>query len=173
MNYREIAGAIPFGDNASVDLELSVDSCPSNSPIVSSGPVNTVAKEVTDLFKDFQTKIDIYSPFTRDELEDGNCSRPVSPGALVSVVLSDKTAELATEIVVIGSLLDKLPNLAGLARTSEIFGVQTLYVPNLAALASPDFLNVAMTAEKWLDIRQLAPGDISHFLETMKRENGT
>ena len=92
---------------------------------------------------------------------------------MLLAALTDGQKALETEIIVIGSLLDKLPNLAGLARTSEIFGVRTLYVPDLAALASPDFLNVAMTADKWLDIRQLAVKDISNFLETIKTEQGT
>lgn len=131
------------------------------------------ALEVAELFKDFQTKIDIYSPFTRDEMEsfDGS-SRPSSPTVLSNVLSESGQKLLETEIIVVASFIDKLPNLAGLARTCEIFGVRTLYVPDLTALASPDFLNVAMTAEKWLDIRQLPPKDIESFLETIKREEG-
>lgn len=171
MNFSDEMGSVPFKNvneaiSTSDDLTLEIQ-----------GPnVKTAERsiEVTELFKDFQTKIDIYSPFTMDEIDDAtvaNGSRPSSP-AMLSTTLTDGRNGLETEIIVIGSLLDKLPNLAGLARTSEIFGVRTLYVPDLAALASPDFVNVAMTADKWLDIRQLAAKDITNFLETIKTEQG-
>ena len=75
---------------------------------------------------------------------------------MLSTALFDGQKGLETEIIVIGSLLDKLPNLAGLALQVKYSGLGTLYVPDLSALASTDFINVAMTAEKWLDIRQLA-----------------
>lgn len=174
MNFIDEAGSVPF-KNANEAISISDD-------YLSQGQANPESNlktaessiEVTELFKDFQTKIDIYSPFTMDGIEDAsvvNGSRPSSP-AMLSTTLTDGRSGLETEIIVIGSLLDKLPNLAGLARTSEIFGVRTLYVPDLAALASLDFLNVAMTAEKWLDIRQLAIKDISSFLETIKTEQG-
>lgn len=173
MNFKETLGAVPFvngSETISVVNNLEIEDSeksvkPSESPFSQS-------IEVTELFKDFQTKIDIYSPFTLDEIDGAEGgSRPSSP-ALLSTALIDGQKELGTEIVVIGSFLDKLPNLAGLARTCEIFGVKTLYVPDLGALASPDFINVAMTAEKWLDIRQLPIKDIPQFLEMIKREQG-
>ena len=170
-------GNVPF-NNVNVSISSSCDL--DNEILESNVKIAESLIEVTELFKDFQTKIDIYSPFTMDEIDEVNNgsssevdgTRPSSPTMLLAA-LTDGQKALETEIIVIGSLLDKLPNLAGLARTSEIFGVRTLYVPDLAALASPDFLNVAMTADKWLDIRQLAVKDISNFLETIKTEQGT
>jgi tRNA G18 (ribose-2'-O)-methylase SpoU len=166
MNFCETFGAIPFKNENEVII-LVEDESEINQSIVTEPMVQA---EVTELFKDFQTKIDIYSPFNLDEImEGGSGTRPTSP-TMLSTGLTDGQTSLETEIVVIGSFLDKLPNLAGLARTCEIFSVKTLYVPDLSALSSPDFLNVAMTAEKWLDIRQLAIKDINQFLETIKRE---
>lgn len=169
MNFRESSGAVPFRNNN--ESILPVDK---NSGEIGTDATNTqvmAQAEVTELFRDFQTKIDIYSPFTLDEIDGGDCTRPNSP-TLLSTALTEGQKQIDTEIIVIGSFLDKLPNLAGLARTCEIFGVKTLYVPDLAALASTDFINVAMTAEKWLDIRQLAIKDMSQFLETIKRDQG-
>lgn len=169
MNYREGAGAVPFRNvNESVEPEgVRVEDSKGSKSAEAMAQM-----EVTELFRDFQTKIDIYSPFALDEIDGSDCSRPNSP-TLLSTALTDGQKGLDTDIVVVGSFLDKLPNLAGLARTCEIFGVRTLYVPDLAALASTDFVNVAMTAEKWLDIRQLAVKDMSHFLETIKCDQGT
>jgi hypothetical protein len=166
MNYQESSGAVPFKNENETIISVSDDGEQPSEPFVSE-PMAQV--KLTELFKDFQTKIDIYSPFALDEIEGGSGTRPTSPTSISTALVGGQNA-LETEIIVIGSLLDKLPNLAGLARTCEIFGVKTLYVPDLTALSSPDFLNVAMTAEKWLDIRQLALKDINHFLETIKKE---
>lgn len=170
MNFSDQVGSVPFNnvnEAISTSNDLNTETKESEVKNITESPI-----EVTQLFKDFQIKIDIYSPFTMDEIDNAAAgSRPSSP-AMLSTTLTDGQNNLETEIIVIGSLLDKLPNLAGLARTSEIFGVRTLYVPDLAALSSPDFVNVAMTADKWLDIRQLAAKDISNFLETIKTEQG-
>jgi len=168
MNYREALGSIPFKNENETIISANDD----NEQYSESAVAEQMAQiEVTALFKDFQTKIDIYSPFILDEMDEdgGTGTRPTSPN-MFSTALTDGQTKLETEIIVIGSLLDKLPNLAGLARTCEIFSVKTLYVPDLLALSSPDFLNIAVTAEKWLDIRQLAIKDISQFLETIKKE---
>lgn len=175
MNYRETEGIVPFNNLRESDVKLIEDLEDSNYKRVDRNlipfPFNKSeeklksSSEVSELFKEFQTKIDIYSPFATDEGEiDGISSS-------LNVDRKNKNL-LETEIIMIGSFLDKLPNLAGLARSCEIFGVKTLYVPDLAALASPDFLNVAMTAERWLDIRQLSVKDIPEFLKNAKEQHG-
>lgn len=172
MNYFETPGAVPFRNKNEKTIKLDEEIEAENISEVKNKNEIMAQVEVTELFKDFQTKIDIYSPFKLDEIDSRNCSQPNSP-TLISTALIDANKDLETEIIVVGSFVDKLPNLAGLARTCEIFGVKTLYVPDLSALASTDFLNVAMTAEKWLDIRQLALKDMNQFLETIKRDQGT
>ena len=168
MNYRETLGQVPFRNEKEALISVQDDD---REQLNESGMNLTMAPvEVRKLFKDFQTKIDIYSPFTLDEMEgEGGMLGPKSP-TILSTALVDGKMDLETEIVVIGSFLDKLPNLAGLARTCEIFGVKTLHVPDLSMLSLPDFLNVAMTAEKWLDIRELVVKDVNKFLETIKKE---
>lgn len=166
MNFKESSGAVPFRNNN--EIVLDGNESQKIDEIVVNLENSMQSIEIGELFKDFQTKIDIYSPFSLDEIDDGTESnRPSSPA-----LLSTGQKDLETEIIVIGSFLDKLPNQAGLARTCEIFGVKTLYVPDLSALSSTDFINVAMTAEKWLDIRQLMVKDITQFLENIKKEQG-
>ena len=43
-------------------------------------------------------------------------------------------------LVVIASLIDRLPNLGGLCRTCEIFGVGKLTVPSLAVLKASKYI---------------------------------
>lgn len=169
MNYHERSGVVPFvgttkpalSDAPSVERD-GVSSASDGAP---GGTPNDILKPlpatVEELFREFQQKIDIYSPFALDRSTDD---------APRGGIFDDPSRRLETEIVVIGSLVDRLPNLAGLARSCEIFGVRTLYVPNVAELASPDFVNVAMTAERWLDIRQLIPAEVAQFIGDLKRK---
>ena len=74
------------------------------------------------------------------------------------------------EIVVVASLLDKLPNLANLTRTCEVFGVKELVIPSKTILKDPAFLNVTVTAEKWMPFVECAPENLARLL-MMYREN--
>ena len=42
-------------------------------------------------------------------------------------------------IIVVATLVDKLPNLAGLARTCEVFRASLLVVPDLRVASDPAF----------------------------------
>lgn len=67
--------------------------------------------------------------------------------------------------VLVASLVDKVPNLAGLARTCEIFGAEQLVLPNMTCLKDPAFSEISVTAEKWLPMSAVAPGDLVSWLE--------
>lgn len=55
-------------------------------------------------------------------------------------------------LIVVASLLDKAPNLAGLARSAEAFGAQALTVADLRLTKTPLFESVSVTAEQWVDV---------------------
>ena len=67
-------------------------------------------------------------------------------------------------IIMCASLVDKVPNLAGLARTCEIFNAQKLVVPNLfVTKQDPTFVAVSATACKWMPLEEVQPqGDNMH-----------
>jgi len=50
-------------------------------------------------------------------------------------------------IVVVASLLEKVPNLGGLTRTCEIFQAESLVLADLRVVNDPDFTGVSVTAE--------------------------
>jgi len=50
------------------------------------------------------------------------------------------------------SLIDKVPNLAGLARTSEIMNANCLVINNKDITKLDEFRGVSVTSEKWLPI---------------------
>lgn len=51
-------------------------------------------------------------------------------------------------LIVVASLIDKLTNLGGLARTCQVFGASTLVVDNLLCVEKKEFTALSMTAEK-------------------------
>lgn len=46
------------------------------------------------------------------------------------------------DLIVVASLIDKLPNLGGLARTCEVLGVKSLALGNKSITEKPDFKNL-------------------------------
>ena len=56
------------------------------------------------------------------------------------------------DIIVIASLVDKTPNLAGLSRTCEIFGAKKLVIPSKKYQDEELFSTISVTAEKWLNM---------------------
>lgn len=51
-------------------------------------------------------------------------------------------------LIVVASLIDKVTNLGGLARTCQVFGASTLVVDNLSCVEKKEFTALSMTAEK-------------------------
>ncbi|XP_016961394.1 uncharacterized protein LOC108032081 [Drosophila biarmipes] len=68
------------------------------------------------------------------------------------------------ELIVVASLIDKLPNLGGLARTCEVLGVKTLILGLKSQAEKSDFTNLSMTAEKTLNIVEVKPETLAEFL---------
>lgn len=57
-------------------------------------------------------------------------------------------------IIVCASLIDKIPNLGGLARTSEIFGVDSLVIPDKKVAKMDNFKNLSVGAGDWINIEE-------------------
>ena len=63
------------------------------------------------------------------------------------------------------SLIDKIPNLGGLARTSEIMNASALVINNRAICENDEFKGVSVTSEKWLPIHEVQEKDLYSYLE--------
>ncbi|CAJ1348141.1 unnamed protein product [Effrenium voratum] len=73
-------------------------------------------------------------------------------------------------LVVIASLVDKIPNLAGLCRTCEVFHCEALCLPNLKVTSEQAFQSISVTAEKWLPLRGVPRKDLrAQLLELRHR----
>ena len=74
-----------------------------------------------------------------------------------------------SEIIVVASLLEKMPNLANLTRTSEVFGVSELILNNRNIINDSNFKSVSVTAEKWIPIVEIKEKDLIEFLFFKKK----
>lgn len=90
-------------------------------------------------------------------------------------MVNDSTCSLASRrvrapLIVIASLIDKAPNLAGLCRTCEIFNCQALCLPNAKIAKEQSFQSISVTAEKWLPLREVPPAGLRDYLLSLRRQ---
>mmetsp|Transcript_54532 Transcript_54532/g.122486 ORF Transcript_54532/g.122486 Transcript_54532/m.122486 type:complete len:592 (-) Transcript_54532:161-1936(-) len=71
-------------------------------------------------------------------------------------------------LIVVASLLDKIPNLAGLCRTCEIFYCEALCMPNARIAHDQAFKSMSVTAEKWLPIQEVPRSNVRAYLMELR-----
>jgi tRNA G18 (ribose-2'-O)-methylase SpoU len=72
-----------------------------------------------------------------------------------------RTSSRRQSIVIVASLLEKVPNLGGLTRTCEIFQAESLVLADLAVVKDPEFTGVSVTAEHHVPMKVRILGAIS------------
>jgi tRNA G18 (ribose-2'-O)-methylase SpoU len=73
------------------------------------------------------------------------------------------------DIIIMASLIDKAPNLGGLARTCEVFNMGAMTISSESVLSDIAFTTAASSAEKWLPLINLPTSDIEQFIKTYKK----
>ena len=73
------------------------------------------------------------------------------------------------DIIVVGSLIDKAPNLGGLTRTCEIFNIGALTIPNESFLKDVGFLRAAASGERWTPLLSIPPCTVKEFIISYKK----
>ena len=99
-----------------------------------------------------------------DEEEDGS---EVLPSTIGNVMMTTRARQ---EIIICATLIDKIPNLAGLARTCEVFGASSLVVPNLSVASDPVFSSISVTAERWIQMTQVTEVQLVPYLLRKQKE---
>ncbi|KAF0930705.1 hypothetical protein E2562_034643 [Oryza meyeriana var. granulata] len=74
------------------------------------------------------------------------------------------------QLIVVASLLDRIPNLAGLTRTCEIFKAAGLVVADKSIIEDKQFRLISVTAEKWLPMMEVPVNSVKVFLEKKRLE---
>ena len=67
-------------------------------------------------------------------------------------------------IIVCATLIDRIANLAGLARTSEIMNAECLVINDIKISETDEFKGVSVTSEKWLPILEVTKNDLHSYL---------
>ncbi|KAJ6251634.1 RNA methyltransferase [Anaeramoeba flamelloides] len=75
------------------------------------------------------------------------------------------------ELIICASLLEKVPNLGGLSRTSEIFSISELTISDTKHIKNPLFKKISVNSENWTNIKQVTKEEIPQFL-TQKQNEG-
>jgi len=73
------------------------------------------------------------------------------------IKLRNATGERKQQLIVCASLIDKVPNLAGLARTAEIFAADRLVIPDKSVCKVDEFQSISVGAGDWIDIEEVRP----------------
>ncbi|CAL1289517.1 unnamed protein product [Larinioides sclopetarius] len=76
-------------------------------------------------------------------------------------------------LIVVASLIDRIPNLGGLCRTCEVFGVSELVIGSLQYTNDKQFQTLAVSADKWVTIKEVKPYMLKGYLTSMKEKGYT
>jgi tRNA G18 (ribose-2'-O)-methylase SpoU len=74
-------------------------------------------------------------------------------------------------LIVVATLVSKIPNLGGLCRTCETFNAELLVVNNLRVKNDPNFLATCVSAEKWMPMHQVREPELEEYL-LLKKSQG-
>ncbi|KAJ8763861.1 hypothetical protein K2173_003643 [Erythroxylum novogranatense] len=140
---------------------------------------------LSETFFDFQKKV----TFSKHEKQDHNFSCLLGCYGTHDLLLEkEKEDELLDQsiqtrsfmmeklrasrqpVIIVASFLDRIPNLAGLARTCEVFRTSGLAIADASILHDKQFQLISVTAEKWVPILEVPVNSVKHFLEKKKQE---
>lgn len=74
-------------------------------------------------------------------------------------------------LILVASLVDKVPNLAGLTRTCEVFKAAAMVVSDKRVTKDPAFASISVTADQWLPLIEVAEADLVQWM-LQKRAQG-
>lgn len=77
------------------------------------------------------------------------------------------------EIIIVATLLKKMPNLGGLTRTAEIFAASKLVLPSLSVLQDKTFQDLAVSADHWLPMEEVPEAQLTDYLLAQKHNGYT
>lgn len=138
-----------------------------------------------DISLDFQKKITLSKHEKQDKAVNSFLGDQETYKQLVEIEKDDKllaqvlqSRSLAVEgerasrqhLILVASLLDRIPNLAGLARTCEVFKASSLVIADANIVHDKQFQLISVTAEKWVPMIEVPVDSLKVFLERKKRE---
>lgn len=152
------AFAVACRAEGSVPLNCPIDLPPEAQPQASMREQS--GKGISSVFQQKISPLD--TEFTELSLD------PIAAGSKARSGLPTESS-----IIVIASLLDRIPNMAGLCRTAEIFAAAALVLPDSKVVESKDFQTVCMTSDRWIDLSEVQPPDLPEYLAKQRSSGYT
>ncbi|KAF8379190.1 hypothetical protein HHK36_028619 [Tetracentron sinense] len=85
-------------------------------------------------------------------------------------IAMEKIKASQQSFILVASLLDRIPNLAGLARTCEVFKAAGLAISDASIIHDKQFQLISVTADKWVPIIEVPVSSVKVFLEKKQQE---
>jgi tRNA G18 (ribose-2'-O)-methylase SpoU len=117
-------------------------------------------------FVDNEEKSNLLQKFTGKTL---NFQQKYRPEMCMLTEGRERIKKKRLDIIIMASLIDKAPNLGGLARTCEVFNIGAMTVSSETILSDTAFITAASSAEKWLPLTVLPECDIEKYVLTYKK----
>ncbi|KZS02969.1 putative Methyltransferase TARBP1 [Daphnia magna] len=89
------------------------------------------------------------------------------------VVSASRKKTTTNDLIVIASLVDRVPNLGGLCRTCEVLGVRDYVLSSLRITEEKDFVSLSVSAEKWINVLEIKPFQLVEYVKQLKLEGYT
>ncbi|RUS24460.1 hypothetical protein BC938DRAFT_473545, partial [Jimgerdemannia flammicorona] len=108
--------------------------------------------------------------------EDAGYQKKIVPWEMMLQTDIDLSRELVqkkrprNDLIVVASLIDRIPNLAGLCRTCEIFNASLLTVHSIKIKDDTNFTAVSVASEKWMPMIEVREPDVATFLKEKKEQ---
>ncbi|CAD5123311.1 DgyrCDS11670 [Dimorphilus gyrociliatus] len=113
-----------------------------------------------------------------EEIKEGNVQKKIIPWRLMTPQDNDEEDVRKIPIhdsrglILVTSLINKLPNLGGLCRTSEIFSVKEMVVNSLRVMNEKAFESLSVSSHKWLrKVREVPEFQLKDYLIYMKSKD--
>ena len=100
-------------------------------------------------------------------------SQPTMAPSLPLPLSSSSSSSARQSLIVVASLVSSAPNVAGLARTAEVFQVSGVCVASSQVLLDPLFLRVSVSAHRWLPMMELPVSGVRGALDDWRAKGWT
>jgi tRNA guanosine-2'-O-methyltransferase len=102
------------------------------------------------------------NPLAKEDSDVVNFQRKIIPLDALNLALEElrekrlrnSAGRKKQELIVCATLVDKVPNLGGLARTAEIFAADRLVIPDLRVSKMDNFKSISVGAGDWIEIEE-------------------
>lgn len=91
-------------------------------------------------------------------------------GGVCATPAADEPGEPQGALVIVASLIDKLPNQGGITRTTEAMGASGVVLPDRAALRKSAYTSVCVTAHEHVPMEFVPPDRLRAWLDARRAE---